>query len=84
MRHPRVLPRIDPPNETQFVPFSGNVLTVREACEKFKLSRTRLSALMNSGEVVVRRLGYRTVLVCEESVRAYLRGSLPDVPPELW
>lgn len=77
MRPARVLPQIDPPPSVP-VPFSGEVLTVRQAVERFKLGRDRLVALCHSGEVAAVQPGKR-LLICAESVRAFLRRQCEGV-----
>lgn len=52
-------------------------LSVREACERVGVSRTRFYELVNSGAIVARKLGKRTIVLTADLDTFLL--SLPSI-----
>jgi excisionase family DNA binding protein len=52
-----------------------NALTVTEACDRLRISRTQFYELLKAGQITARKIGRRTV-VLEADVQAFL-ASLP-------
>jgi excisionase family DNA binding protein len=57
-------------------------LTIAETCERLKIGRTRLYALLNAGEIPAIKIG-RLTRIREEDVAAYAERLDPYRPRDL-